>query len=113
MATLEMLSKEEYLRKLAAEHFAVDPGMSTIVRLVSKTESARDEPLKVLEVNADTFEDGIVPIPFSVREEGSIQTPPVIIVEVSPAEYERIKSGSLPLPNQWELGEVLERSKSA
>ncbi len=53
-------SMEEVARELAQVHFGLEPGMKRIFRLLKRSENDLDfkEPVKLLEVNADTVAAG-------------------------------------------------------
>jgi hypothetical protein len=100
-----MQSKNEMAKKLAEVHRNIEPSISRIIHLVADRDSSDAEPVKLLEVNPDTFESGIWPIHFGAD-------PPQIpfssvVIEVTEKEFEEIRSGSLHLPYGWKLGETL------
>ena len=97
--------KSEVARKLADAHRQVEPGIVHIVRLLAEHELDIGEPVKLLEVNRDTSPSGVVPIAFGAAPP-SIPFPSVV-VEVTEGEFEQIRSGSLPLPEGWRLGDIL------
>jgi len=103
MATIA--DKTEIAVALANAHRAYEPGITRIVRVIGDQEFATDEPVKLLEVNPDTSPSGVIPIPFS-------PSPPQIpfrsvVIEVTEAEFERIRAGGLTLPDGWRLGDTL------
>lgn len=100
-----MPDKSEIARALADAHRKVEPGISRIIRVIADQEHATDEPVKLLEVNPDTSPSGIVPIAFG-PDPPRIPFPSVVI-EVTEAEFESIRAGSLPLPAGWRLGDTL------
>lgn len=103
-------SKDAVARRLAQSHYRVDPAVTRIVRLVSPSdENSPNEPVKLLEVNEETFSSGIVPVYFGPHVPSGVFFPSVI-VEVRPEEYEQIVSGELPLPSGWTLGEEYSRT---
>ena len=66
-----------------------------------------NEPIKLLEVVEGTIERGIEPISFVADPARGIEYPS-LIVEVSPTEYEAIRSGRLDFGNYaWTLGTEL------
>jgi hypothetical protein len=83
-------TRDEVADDLAAAHFSVEPGISEIIRLVSdeKQEQAADEPIKLLEVNADTVEAGIQPIYLGTHPPSGIFYPSIII-PITPDEFKR------------------------
>ena len=100
-----MADKHEAARQLAQAHYLVEQGLVSIFRLVTPTETDA-EPVKLLEVNRDTVPTGIMPLGFDAAPERGIPYPSVII-EVTPEEYEQIRSGALALPNGWQIAEEI------
>jgi hypothetical protein len=100
-----MADKREAARRLAQFHYLVEDGMATIYRLVSPTET-ESEPIKLLEINRDTVATGIMPLGFGAAPDRGIPYPSVI-VEVTPEEYEQLRSGGLNLPNEWRIAEEI------
>lgn len=107
-----MSSKDEDARKLAEWHYSIEAGIQQIFRLVSNGDEEADskEPIKLLEVNEQTVPSGIVPLTFGPI--GPI-THASTIVEVTPQEFDQIRSCKLALPLGWKLGELLPRAASA
>ena len=68
-----------------------------------------DEPLKLLEVNTNTLATGIRPVLLPARVEGTEWYPPVVIVEVTPQEFEQIRETPTSLPNNWQMKKTYER----
>jgi hypothetical protein len=98
-------NKSEIARTLATAHRNFEPSISRIIHLVADKEHNDAEPVKLLEVNPDTFESGIWPILFGAD-------PPQIpfssvVIEVTESEYDAIRAGSLRLPEGWKLGDTL------
>ncbi len=90
---------------LADAHREIEPAISRIFRVISDREQDTDEPVKLLEVNPDTSPSGIFPIAFSADPP---RVPfPLVVIEVTEGEFEKINEGSLPLPDGWRLGEPL------
>lgn len=101
-------SKEGVAEQLANAHLAVESGITRIVRLRGgeALECDPKEPLKLLEVNEDTFAAGVRPV-FFPPSAGRGVPYPTVIVEVTPEEFGRIETGELALPNGWAMAEVL------
>lgn len=100
-------SKDAVAARLAQSHYRVDPSITRIVRIVAPgREDDAAEPIKLLEVNAQTPANGIVPVGFGPHAASGVYYPSVI-VEVRPEEFEQIQRGNLPLPGVWELGEEI------
>jgi len=100
--------KAKVAKELAAKHYQFEPAIIEIRTLTSgmPCESRPNEPIKLLEVNADTIASGILPLRFDAIPTSGIPYPSVI-VEVTPWEYEKIKTNEMKLPNGWSLGPVL------
>lgn len=101
----KLADKGEVAKALAEAHRKIEPGINRIVRVIADQEQASDEPVKLLEVNPDTSPSGIVPIAFG-PDPPRIPFPSVVI-EVTEAEFENIRTGRLPLPDGWRLGDTL------
>ncbi|MBI3469640.1 MAG: hypothetical protein HY000_42110 [Planctomycetes bacterium] len=106
-------SKEQAAQQLAARHYAVETGITRIFRLNSpaEVESKPTEPIRLLEVSTTTPSTGIMPLGFRLAPSNGVAFPSVII-EVSPEEFERIKSHDLRLPDGWTIGDELPRMLS-
>jgi hypothetical protein len=103
-----LLEKGAVARVLADAHRRFEPAIKRIVRVVADEETENREPVKLLEVNPETSTSGIIPIAFGPDPP---QIPfPSVVIEVTEAEYESIRSGSLPLPDGWRLGDTLYES---
>lgn len=98
-------SKESVAEALAEAHFAVEPGLLRVIRLLAADQQESDpkEPIKLLEINRNTTADGILPVYFGPHEASGIVFPSVI-VEVTPKEFDRILADPSSLPNRWQLG---------
>jgi hypothetical protein len=66
------------------------------------------EPSKLLEVNENTVESGVMPLSFGPMPTRGINFSSTII-EVTPDELRRIQSRELRLPDGWEIREELPR----
>src|SRR3954453_12823569 len=106
-----MPSKDEAGNRLAHSHFGIEPGISRIFRIreAGANEERLNSSIKLLEVNADSFAVGIMPLLFGPAP--SIGIPfPVTIVEITPDEFEKLQSGDLELPSGWTIAEELMRA---
>lgn len=101
-----MSSKDEAARELARRHFQVEDGLTRIFRIEAVAEVSENEPIKLLEVNTATVPSGVMPLHFGPAPGSGIPYPS-IIVEVTPAEFEKIRSNELKLPDGWKLGAEL------
>ena len=105
-----MNDREEAAKLLAQKHYLFEPAITEIRTLTSGAISGASEPIKLLEVNANTVPSGIMPLRFDAAPTSGIPFPSVII-EVTPDEYEQIKKNELKLPYDWALGPVLARPR--
>lgn len=96
------MSKDEEAVDLAQRHYEVDIGLTEVIHFTNTAdlEQEASEPIKLLEVNEHTIESGVLPIHFGPAPESGIHYPSVI-VEVTPEEYDRIRSNELRLPDGW------------
>src|SRR5262249_33095940 len=103
-----MQSKDDEARILAEDHYQVEPGMLQIFRLVGnpETESRPDEPIKLLEVNEATIPTGIMPLKIDAIAAWGLRFP-IIIVQITPEEFEQLQKRQLQLPNGWAIGELI------
>ena len=99
-------SKEDVALDLARSHAEAEPGIKFIYRLITANEGSDAEPIKLLEVNENTVEQGIEPIRFGPDEAGGVYFASVV-VDVSPREFEAIRQGRLSLPPGWSVGPKL------
>lgn len=105
-----MPDKDAVALRLAEAHYNVEPGISEIFRLTAgaEAESSPGEPIKLLEINSNTIAVGVMPLNFGPLPRHGIDFRSVI-VEVSPDEFDQIRSRELPLPDGWEIGELMPR----
>jgi hypothetical protein len=77
--------KAEVARALAKKHYEAEDGLQRIFRLTGSAELELKpvEPIKLLEVNANTVPSGLLPAGFGPAPASGIPYPSVI-VEVSP-----------------------------
>jgi hypothetical protein len=98
-------SKDEVAAALEDAHFAVEPGIERIFRLLAPDAREADprEPIKLLEVSVDTTADGIRPVYFGPHRASGIDYPSMI-VEITPREFEALARDPSALPHGWRLG---------
>lgn len=104
--------KDEVAGTLAQAHYTVEPGIRVIARILEENEcdeDAPDNPIKLLEANGGTTAEGVIPIFFRADASSGIFYPSVVI-EVTPEEYEDVKHHRLDLPNNWRLGDEIQRA---
>lgn len=94
-------SKYNAARHLIDWHFSVEPELQEVYRIVMDDEGSQDGPIRLLEVNAATVPTGSVePFGFSPTAEIPFKT---VIAEVTPEEFESLRSKPEALPRGWDL----------
>ena len=97
----------------ATEHSKVDPGLRTIHYLAT---NAPDREIRLLEVNTmivERTDESLKPFDFGV-DFGSEGEHKLLVLDVTPGQWERIERGALALPPGWSLRDaVIEFSSSA
>src|SRR5438046_1908095 len=102
--------KAEVAKELARKHYQVEAGLTQAFRITGKAEVevVPAEPIKLLEVNENTIPSGVMPLHFGPAPASGIPYPSIII-EVTPDEFEKIKTHELKLPESWQIGEELHK----
>ncbi len=105
-----MPHKEEVARYLAQCHYNIEPGITEIFTLCEtpEYELLPTTPIKLLEVNENTVASGVMPLHFAPSKTIPF---PSIIVEVTPIEFDQIKSNQMKLPNGWSIGDAIPRGE--
>lgn len=97
-----MSDKDVVAQSLARFHYSTQPEITEIFRLnAPHSEEWLAEPIKLLEVNPDTVPTGIMPLTFPPIPASGCY--PSVVVEVTPDEFAKVRSGELPLPNGWKI----------
>lgn len=96
-----MYKKEEVAEKLIDWHFQIEPETVEIYRFFSPNEESPDEPIKLLEVNADTLETGRVDA-FGFGPSGDVPYSTITAI-VTDSEMKKIRQGEIALPEGWDL----------
>ena len=111
-----MLTKEEEAKFLAQRHYELEDSVSAIYWIYGpdQIEKVVTEPIKLLEVNANTIPAGVMPLGFGPAPASGLHYSS-IIVEVTPDEFQKMQSGSedLRLPHGWTIGPAIARSGSS
>ena len=91
----------------AEQHLKTDPGIRSIYYLPT---GAPEREIRLIEVNeliAARNDDALEPIDFGV-EFGSETEHQLLVLDVTPSQWDRISESALPLPPGWSLdGAVL------
>ena len=98
-------SKDDVAMNLAQSHVSSEPGIRHVYRLIGLNEDDDDEPVKLLEVNENTVERGVEPILFGPHPTtGNFA---LVVVDLTPREFDQLRRGELVLPDGWRLGPKL------
>lgn len=94
-------TKEDAARELIARHFRSEPSLRRIYWIVTGADASDDEPIKLLEVNARApVEAQIEFFNFAPSEHFPYRS---LVAELSPGQLERVRDGSIVLPDGWDL----------
>lgn len=97
----EMHVKDAAAWRLIEWHFTVEPELREVYRIVVDNEESREEPIRLLEVNAATVSTGSIdPFVFSPTDEIPF---PTVIAEITPEELESFRRHPEALPEGWDL----------
>ena len=97
-----MPTKAAITSELAHEHFRVEDGLERIFIM----RAAESEPIKLLEVNANTISTGSVePFSFSPTRDVPYMTE---IAEITPDEFERLQGKEIQAPTGWTFEDVVD-----
>lgn len=94
------IPKLDAARRLASQHFEVEPDLRRVFLVESSREDDPKEPVKLLEVVEGTIESGIEPVTFPSNPGLGVLYSSVII-ELSSREFEKLESGTLSFPRDW------------
>lgn len=102
--------KDVEARELARKHYQIEDGITQIFRVTqgAELESDPNTPIILLEANSNTVPSGVTPIRFGPDPDVGIHYP-IVIVEVTPEEFEKIQTQELKLPPGWNLADPIPR----
>ncbi len=89
-------------RRHAKQQREIDPGLLSVFYLPG---NAPDREIRLVAVNqliADRADEALEPLDFGV-DTGTEDEHKLLILDVTPRQWERIRQGSLPLPPNWSL----------
>ena len=89
----------------AARHLKTDPGLREVFYLPADAPEREIRFLEVNELIADRERDPAEPIDFGV-DTGGESAHRLMVLDVTPAQWEKIQKGELPLPSGWSLAEA-------
>jgi hypothetical protein len=94
--------RDQMARWYASRHLKTDTGIRSIYYLPTR---APDREIRFVEVNeliADRDKDPLEPIDFGV-DAGASTAHRLVVLDVTPAQWEQIQTNQLPLPDGWSL----------
>ena len=104
MATV-LFDRDSLAKWYAEQHLLTDPGINAIFYLPT---GAPEREIRLVEVNhlmAERTDESLVPIDFGVNI-GIENAHSLVIVDVTPEQWERIQAGKLQLPGQWSISKA-------
>ncbi|MGO8690166.1 MAG: hypothetical protein ACLQLG_11065 [Thermoguttaceae bacterium] len=94
--------KDEAAKWYAERHLYTDPGTRVVYYLPT---GAPEREIRLLEVNeliVQRESDPLEPLDFGI-DVGGAEPHSLLVVDVTPAQWDRIRSGQLALPAGWSL----------
>jgi hypothetical protein len=106
---MRAISKLDAAKKLAKQHFKVEPALKKVFLVEPLKEDDPREPIKLLEIVHGAVERGIEPIAFPSNVGTGVPFPSMII-ELSPREFKELKLKNFHFGiSGWKLGAELSR----
>jgi hypothetical protein len=109
MATTQF-DRDSMARWYAMEHLKTDPGVVAVYYL---GDNAPEREIRLVEVNeliADRSDEALEPIDFGV-DSGTDNAHKLLVLDVTPEQWQRIAANELHLPGNWSLVDRLHYSK--
>ncbi|WP_459558290.1 hypothetical protein [Lacunimicrobium album] len=104
MIQATILDRKQCLQYLAQRHYAIDDAITGIYEIHGMTTGEPQDSIKLLEVNSETLETGLMPISFGPS---GIIPFPVTILEITPEEFSRLNTQEqYRLPTRWTVSET-------
>ena len=108
--SVAQFNREEMARSYAGRHLKTDPGIRTVYYLPA---GAPEREVRFLEINdlmAVRENDPLEPIDFGV-DIGGAESHTLLVLDVTPAQWERVRRRELPLPDGWSLDNAIPFSR--
>jgi hypothetical protein len=100
VAATELFNRDSWAHFSAKRHLSIDNGIDEIYYL---PKNSPEREIRFLEVNRLVSEmSPLAPIDFGV-DIGGADEHKLFVLDVTPAQWEQIKSGTLALPDDWAL----------
>lgn len=95
-------NRDYIARYYSEEHLKTDPGIVSVYYLPT---NAGEREIRLIEINhliGDRNDNSLEPIDFGV-DTGMENAHRLFVLDVTPDQWEQIRSGQLPLPGNWSL----------
>lgn len=95
----------EIVKRMAQEHFDIEEGVERVVWF----KNGAPNEIHLIEVNRNTIPEGMI---LTFYHGPTAEYPlPVIVGDITPEEWEKVKQGMISLPEGWSLNniEIIER----
>jgi hypothetical protein len=105
--SVAQFNRDEMAKEYAESHLRTDPGIRTVYYLPA---GAPEREIRLLEVNdlmAVRESDPLEPLDFGVDIDGT-DPHSLLVVDVTPAQWDQVREGAVPLPAGWSLDERVE-----
>jgi hypothetical protein len=108
--SVAQFNREEMARWYAGRHLNTDPGIRTVYYLPAGSPEREIRFLEVNELMAVRENDPLEPIDFGV-DVGSADSHRLLVLDVTPTQWDRIRVKGLPLPDGWSLDHAIPFSR--
>lgn len=95
-------NRDSLAKWYARQHIKTDPGICSVFYL---PKNSPDREIRLLEINelvGDRNDDTLEPIDFGV-DRGLESEHTLLVLDVTPSQWDRIRQSLLPLPSSWSL----------
>ena len=103
-------NRDEMAHLYATRHLKTDPGIRAVYYLPSDAPEREIRFLEINELIAERDKDPLEPIDFGVAIDG-VERHTLMVLDVTPAQWERINKKELELPQGWSLKEAVPFSR--
>ena len=97
-----LFERDSMARWYAQQHRNTDPGVRSVYYLPTNAPNREIRLVEINELIAERNDDTLEPVDFGV-DTGMDSEHRVLVLDVTPGQWERIKQSSLALPPGWSL----------
>ena len=105
MSTVDF-DRDSQAKWYARQHLKTDPGIRSIYYLPTNSSQREIRLLEINELIAERLENTLEPIDFGVDADMDTQHK-LFVLDVTPAQWEKIQQGALELPQGWSLKDAV------